>query len=152
MKVIYLDIDGVMMLPTDQPDTILSNIAGIPQYRADLLKGLLARTKSVLVISSQRRISDDVLLLLKDAGLTKYLAQGDCWKTPFIQNPDDDKSVRGQEIQAHIDQWGVKKHLIIDDMPVLGHHKAILIDPDTGLDSQHIITALKVWSSQKKGK
>lgn len=139
---IYLDIDGVLILEGEQPgDTALLADRG---SHAAWLSDQLAMP---IVISSQRRISDDVLHLVRDAGLSDHLYRhSQHWRTPLprLINYDDDLPVRGQEIDAHRRTVGRTRHLVIDDMPVLADQTHLVIDPDVGLCSDDRELAMRL--------
>lgn len=126
---IYLDIDGVLILAGQ--DASHPDVRG----RADLVARIADRLGMALVVSSQRRVSRDVVDLLAGLGLADLIATGDAWRTPFISDDDldPDLPVRGQQIQAHIDAFGVGDHLVIDDDFALPSHRWIRVDPDVGL-------------------
>ena len=138
---IYLDIDGVIILPGDRPD------GPGPRRRAALIGDVCRRTGARIVVSSQRRISDDVMLLLDDLGLSGHIAKDCADRTPFL-NADDldpDLPVRGQEIDAHMRANAIGRHVVIDDDFALASHRQIMIDPDTGLtgaDADAAVAAL----------
>lgn len=135
---IYLDIDGVLILKGDQ-----SNSPDV-QKRADIVARICKQTASQIVLCSQRRISDDVIDILTSLGLTKFMAKDCPAKTPFINHDDldPDLPVRGQEIDAHMKAHNISRHVILDDDFVLAGHNHVQTDPDIGLLNQHADAAI----------
>lgn len=138
---VYLDIDGVLIPDRD-------SAAGIAPVMVDRVHQILDATGAQLVVSSHRRRSPaTVLALLADAGLGDCELFGSAWSTPdSLPDLNDDLSVRGQEIQAHIDQHGVVDFVILDDCPVLPAHAARHIQPDPaiGLTDDHVAKAISL--------
>lgn len=125
---IYLDIDGVILLPGDtsqSPDA---------QQRAMLVRSLAILSDSRIVICSHRRRSDDVKTLLADLGLADLLLQGK-WKTPVLDDDDLDPGlpVRGQEIAAHMSDFPQGRHVILDDDFCLPGQNHVQINANVGL-------------------
>jgi len=135
---IYLDIDGVLILTGD------ANDSPAVLRRAAIVADICAITGARLVISSQRRISDDVLTLLSDLGLTRYLADDHAVRTPFVRGDDldPDLPVRGQEIDGHMMRHRPDRHAILDDDHVLAHHNHVPIDPDRGISDHDGVRAI----------
>lgn len=128
---IYLDIDGVLILDNQNhkdPDVLA---------RAQMVADLARSTDSCIIISSQRRISMDVVDLLGDLRLASFLPKDD-WKTPFLDDYDDDLPIRGQQIDAHLQKYNSKKHVVLDDDYALQSHNHVLIDAQSGLTKKDI--------------
>jgi len=140
---IYLDIDGVLI-----PQNQSSN--SICKTRASLVRRTARRLQTKIVISSQRRISEDVFPLLKKVGLLFFVDTSWAgWRTPILRDVDDNLSVRGQEIEAHRKAWGVHRHIVFDDMPALPTHHQVLIDPVHGITSADAEHGMLLWSAQR---
>lgn len=137
---IYLDIDGVLILKGDRSDS--------PAVikRAQIVAQMCQRTNSEIVLCSQRRISNDVMDILTSLGLKRFMAKDCAAKTPFIDHDDldPDLPVRGQEIDAHMTAHGIVRHVILDDDFTLDHHHHIQVDPDIGLVDQHVDDAINL--------
>ena len=134
---IYLDIDGVLILQGDRPD------ADCVKQRAALVRDLCRTMNVDIVVSSQRRISNDVIDLLTGLGLAGYMTKSCPNRTPFIRGDDldPDLPVRGQEIDAHIKANGIVRHVVIDDDSTLSDHNYVRIDPAMGLTGADVMKA-----------
>lgn len=144
MPVIYLDIDGVLI-----PDRADARSAA--PAMTDRLQRLLNTTGAQVVVSSHRRRSFmEVVVTLSAFGLTPDHLLKSASSTPFLapRDLDDDLSVRGQEIQAHIDAHGIDQFVILDDMPVLAAHadRHVQPQPATGLTDVDIDRAISILS------
>jgi len=131
-RMIYLDIDGVLILDNQNhtdPDVLA---------RAQMVADLARDTNCCIIISSQRRISMDVIHLMSNLGLKDHLSKHDDWKTPFLDDYDDDLPIRGQQIDAHLQKHNPAKHVVLDDDYALHSHNQILIDPKIGLTKKDI--------------
>ncbi|WP_298842071.1 HAD domain-containing protein [uncultured Salinicola sp.] len=137
---IYLDIDGVLILPGDGNDD--PDVRRRASYVADICRA----TGCMIVVSSQRRISDDVLHLLSDLGLQGFITRSCPDRTPFIRGDDldPDLPVRGQEIDAHMAANHISRHVVIDDDFALPHHDRIAIDPDVGITADDADSAIDI--------
>ncbi len=139
---IYLDIDGVLILENEDDAAKLSE-------RGEHVAWIANQLSMPIVISSQRRISWDVLQIIEAAGLLQHtIDHPELWRTPLrVENMDDDLSIRGQEIEAHRRAMGIGPHLIIDDSPVLAAQTHLAIDPAIGLVSADRDRALALFDS-----
>lgn len=137
---IYLDIDGVLILENE-------NDASKLRERGEHVAWIANRLFMPIVISSQRRISWDVFQVIEAAGLLEHtIVHPELWRTPLrLENPDDNLSIRGQEIEAHRHAMGIGPHLIIDDSPVLASQTHLAIDPSIGLDHPDRVRALALF-------
>lgn len=112
MKIIFLDIDGVL----NTPKTIRK--FGF-NFIDDILVALVARivreTEAKIVLSSSWRIETKDLGIAKDALAQHNLEIHDC--TPRIERPFEEGNWvrRSEEIQSWIDQNEVTAFAIIDD-------------------------------------
>ena len=163
---IYLDIDGVMLAGQDYLATPLV----FPAQRVDLINQLLDYTGSSIVLSSTWRRGDTGRNMLRQAGLWKRSARRTAdgrvcrWATPFLddQDVDDgfghkpapkfdaDLSLRGQEIQAHIDAHGIQQYIILDDEAVLVGQFHIPVNQYDGLTQDNIDCAKDLWAMQSR--
>ncbi|MBS7671364.1 HAD domain-containing protein [Croceicoccus gelatinilyticus] len=127
---LYLDIDGVLLLEKDRDVS-----HDIIKRRASHVAWLANSLNMPIIVSSQRRISDDIMILLGSLDLIDLLyGHRDHWRTPLkVDDMDDDLSVRGQEIRQHLRVVGARRHLIIDDTPVLAGQTHLDIDPALGI-------------------
>lgn len=109
MKVLFLDIDGVL----NSMPTIMEN--GL-DFIDDILVALVARivneTDCKIVLSSTWRIEERNFELVKKALANQKLEVHD--KTPVLEKKDDWVR-RNEEIQAWLDQNQVDKFAIVDD-------------------------------------
>lgn len=138
MKVLFLDIDGVLnAVPCRAPmyridGSIEPQYSGINIGLTNILNGLLEVVDCNIVISSSWRINPGMPVLLvnlEKAGFKfnhKIIGH-----TPNLQGmllPDGKKrAVRGHEIQAFIDEWNsshdnkIDKFAIVDDDSDMAH-------------------------------
>jgi hypothetical protein len=137
--IVYLDIDGVLI-----PDR--ASGSAINPVFASRLRRILDATGAKLVISSHRRRSLAVVDLLGCAGFS----QADLalvWFTPLtLADPDDDLSLRGQEIAAHVSSVAAREFVILDDCPVLASQaqRHVQTDPDVGLTDADVDQAIAI--------
>lgn len=100
MKVIFLDIDGVLnnqIMYEDREDIIGTRGGRLSRKCIGLLNDLTDATGAKIVVSSTWRIDEDVEDYLKEAGVTGEIIG----KTPVLR---DRFSLRGNEIHAWIVQ------------------------------------------------
>lgn len=105
MKIIFLDIDGVL--------NVFSNMAlGVllDQTRVAMMRLLAESTNSKIVVSSTWRRHKDCIDRLCDFGLSRGLFHDD-WRTTL-----DDLECRGDQIQLWLNEHSdVTNFVIIDD-------------------------------------
>jgi hypothetical protein len=106
MKVIFLDIDGVLNVIPTEHDEFGCCFHKHFEYN---LKHIIDQTNAKIVISSTWRLSglDEMKELWKKRGLAGEVID----ITPF----GDIDNIRGDEIQVWLDNNDVKNYVIIDD-------------------------------------
>lgn len=126
--IIFLDFDGVIV--TQRPADADRNY--LCPSKVKLVKSLCDRAGAQVVISSTWRVSHDCRDALAAAGLpTSYLF--DDWATPFDVGSDSGLSVRGIEIDQHVQVNQIDKYVILDDFPVLPSQASRHIQPDPSI-------------------
>lgn len=124
MKIIFLDIDGVLncqSMHTDKDDTIIGTMKGkISKRCLDSLNSLVEETGAKIVLSSTWRSDNDCEQYLYDIGLKAEIIG----KTPHLGK----YSLRGNEIRA----W------MIDNYDIIGKyehefHSYIILDDDSDM-------------------
>lgn len=116
MKVLFVDVDGVLNCAAYLRATARGGIVGIDPYRVALLHRILEATGAKVVVSSSWRLNDENLAEVRVAVDPYYLD-----KTPHIWERDR-RVDRGEEIAAWIADWNlhhpderVEKYAILDD-------------------------------------
>lgn len=129
MKVIFLDVDGVLNSMQDGYSFELET-----NKHFELLKQIIDKTNAKLVLSSSWRIgirpNDTIHTKLKEFGMSIY----DC--TPILKG-----KTRGDEIQAWLDQHqDVERFIILDDDIDMGKLMYRLVHTDTmvGLTEEEV--------------
>lgn len=125
MKVIFLDIDGVLNTPKERGHRRGS--WGIDATLAIRYRGLVEATGAKTVISSTWRKGEDTLELIRQAGIRYYGI------TPHFQY-----SERAEEIDAWLRLHPeVTQYAILDDdHQMLPHQPFFLVDWRTGLTDE----------------
>ena len=125
MKVIFLDIDGVLnsqFMHQDISDEIIKTPGGTLSKRCiNLTNELIDKTDAKIVISSTWRMDDDIENTLLDAGLKADIIG----KTPVLR---DRFSLRGNEIHA----WIVENEKLIGK-PYHDYHSFVILDDDSDM-------------------
>ena len=125
MKIIFLDIDGVLncqFMHTDTSDEIIRTPGGFLSKRClNLVNELVDKTDAKIVISSTWRIDDDFEKYLIDAGLNGDIIG----KTPILK---DHFSLRGNEIHA----WIVENENLIGKR-YHEYHSFVILDDDSDM-------------------
>jgi hypothetical protein len=144
MRYVFLDVDGVLNLPTTGYDAYDAGI-NIEPAKLPLLKFLVDFTGSEIVLSSSwrchRSSREDIGRVLNDYGMVYR----NC--TPDYKN----STTRGEEISAWLsiqhDRESIK-YVILDDYPpsqFAGHEKHLVsIDPQQGLTEKDVDKAVKI--------
>lgn len=140
MKIIFLDVDGVLNSELDSFDWYVQT-----DYHFELLKSLVDKTQAKIVLSSSWRKSKDSLETIKsrlqDFGIDVYDV------TPSINSPD---SKRGDEIRQWIDMQqdtSITSFVIIDDnsdMCEYTNTNLVQTDIKIGFQKQDYEKALKM--------
>ena len=108
MKIIFLDIDGVLNCKdTVQRQTRYPSIIGIDPYKAILLDRIVLATGAKIVISSSWRHWPDSMTEIRRAVDPEHIID----VTPSLQST----RVRGFEIKKWLTEHSVTKYAILDD-------------------------------------
>jgi len=145
MKVIFLDVDGVLNCETTIQRTAQGFI-GVDPEKVKLLKKIVKRTGAYIVLSSTWREEDyslrSITKILEKAGMRIY----DC--TPIMP-----RQRRGVEVQAWLDEHpSVTRYVILDDIPefygdqLKWYIKTHFYD-GTGLTDVHVEMAIELLNS-----
>jgi len=166
MKLIFLDIDGVMVVGDDPQ--FLSGMALVDGEHmhhfapkcVEALNALTDRTGAKIVISSVWRISHNFETLkkhFKNEGVTGELID----KTPRLFDETRMQADRGIEIQCWLskhDHEDIESFVIFDDDSDMAHlmHKLVKTEfrdwdkdgTETGLTMEHVEKAIKILSGE----
>lgn len=143
MKIIFLDVDGVLNSELDSFDWYVQT-----DYHFELLKSLVDKTQAKIVLSSSWRKSKDSLETIKsrlqDFGIDVYDV------TPSINSP---YSKRGDEIKQWIDtqDFSISSFIILDDNSDMCEYTTtnlIQTDIKIGFQKQDYEKALKMLNVQ----
>ena len=134
MKVIFLDVDGVLNSSQDG-----FNIKLETRRHLVLLKQLVDETGAEIVLSSSWRIYDKTRVFIK-----KKLEEYGIALIGFT--PDTGES-KGKEIKKWLDEtsYHIERFVILDDdsdMDEYTHAKLVKTDPNIGLQQADIIKAI----------
>ena len=138
MKVIFLDIDGVL----NNLASLAEGVHMVPE-KAILLRRLIEATGAKVVISSTWRMLYD----LRELG--EILRLAGCWNGAPIDRTPELRGSRGTEIQAWLDSGvtNVESYLILDDdsdMLESQMDSFIKTDMRTGLLSRELDRAIEI--------
>lgn len=113
MKILFLDIDGVILSGDALRAT--GDNRYLPLDKIDLLKSVCDRTGAIICVSSTWRFTDDTRVRLTELGLPIH----DDWRTPFEREMDrkwGQYELRGCQIQQWLDSHPeVTNFAILDD-------------------------------------
>lgn len=157
MKIIFLDIDGVLNTTKDedrprvQPEGFNANIYGVSELNrecvARLNKIVEATQASVVISSSWRILFSDLFYLvnfLKSQGVVANIIDATPhWAKSYVRG--EMAYGRGLEIQEWLDEHPeVSKFVILDDGTDMLHLEPFLIQTymDGGLQDRHIQQAI----------
>lgn len=145
MKIIFLDIDGVLNseIYYRSVDRTAKDWSRFDPTAVDLIKKLVNEFFAQIVISSTWRFGAVQLLNseLKKSGLIKYLHKD--WKTPQGYPPS-----KGKEIKEWLDQHtNISEYVIIDDdESILEEQKSRFVKTDlmNGMKEKHYARAREI--------
>lgn len=141
MKVIFLDIDGV--LNNQEVFKRKKEIRVWDEKCIDRLNRITEETGAKIVISSTWRRSNDFYSAIKnEMGITGEIIG----KTPDYLPRGEPEIYRGDEIQAWLDENpNVKKFIILDDDSDMAHLMFHLLQTETkiGLTDEHAEEAIR---------
>ena len=131
MKLLFLDIDGVMT-----NDDRVINDRQVYSFSKSCVEALnqILRTHDVKIIltSSWRTVYDPETI-------NRIFTENGVIQTPAGQTPDYSTLRRGLEIKKYLEKRTPTHFVILDDMEITGFPKNyVRIDPATGLTSEHI--------------
>jgi len=145
MKIIFLDIDGVMNsdIYYRNVDRTIKDWARFDPKVVDIIKKLIDEFSAKIVISSTWRFGAVQLLKneLKKSELIKYLHKD--WKTPQLYPPQ-----KGNEIKSWLDlHTDISEYVILDDdESILEEQKSKFVKTDLmeGMQKEHYIRARNI--------
>ena len=138
MKVIFLDIDGVL----NNTASLVEAVHLLPE-KAILLQRLITATDAKIVISSTWRVGRT------PAQIQEYLYFIGCWNATVVDFTPALPGVRGHEIQTWLDSGvtNVESYVIIDDdddMLESQKDNFILTDIRCGFTSRDLAKAIEI--------
>ena len=146
MKILFLDIDGVLL-----PGAWLMQYRD-PRYiqpaKVELLNQICAATDCQVVVSSTWRMDSNCRDLLIEAGFNGKFHEH--WSTPSFDLANESglyvAKTRDYEIQHWVDEHQPTKYVAIDDMPVALKDQSLLIATDfhIGLTLMHVKQAILI--------
>lgn len=145
MKVIFLDLDGVMITGSYQKRSTEFEGYQFTPLCVEHLKQIMERTGACIVVSSTyRKAGYDYLRKLFEAN---GLPTGLVGQTPVI-----DYSIRGDEIRQYIEEshldphYAVEQFVILDDHDDMGELLPYLVQThwETGLDEEAREKAIEI--------
>ena len=131
MKLLFLDIDGVMT----NDDRVINDrhVYSFSKSCVEVLNQIL-RTHEVKIIltSSWRTVYDAEMI-------NQMFTENGVIQTPTGQTPSISTLRRGLEIKKYLEKRTPTHFVILDDMEITGFPKNyVRIDPATGLTTEHI--------------
>lgn len=159
MKVIFLDIDGVVNC-SDTKERSPSKVIGVEQSKIALVKQIIEATGAKLVLSSTWRIGwfyeetgshdrdEQDWHYLRD----EFFKQG-LWF--FDYTPLDKSRHRGTEIQTWLDKWEdeIDSYIVIDDSmyDIWEMHEGHLIEISFGygIQDEHVKQAIELLGKKE---
>jgi hypothetical protein len=157
MKVLFLDIDGVLISKASVARFKESHPKGrsmtpfrhFDPVHADILNKIIEKTGAKIVISSVWRFhpKDELMANFREVNIPTNAIIG---KTPRSNNLDD---VRGNEIQQWLDAWEgepIESFVILDDDSDMAHllPRLIKTSSETGLLEEHIERTIEILNTQ----
>lgn len=159
MKVIFLDIDGVVNC-SDTKERSPSKVIGVEQSKIALVKQIIEATGAKLILSSTWRIGwfyeetgshdrdEQDWHYLRD----EFFKQG-LWF--FDYTPLDKSRHRGTEIQTWLDKWEdeIDSYIVIDDSmyDIWEMHEGHLIETSFryGIQDEHVKQAIELLGKKE---
>jgi len=150
MKIIFLDVDGVMNSEVYHR-TLNTKKKGWRRFDPEAVKmimKLVEEFNAKIVISSLWRFvaKKELVIELKASGLVNFLHPD--WKTPIIE-----PGHRGKEIKMWLDEHPDIKDFVIldDDSDVLDEHKNRFVKTDyyDGMQAEHYYKAMEILGGDK---
>lgn len=135
MKVIFLDVDGVLNCRTTRQRNP-AGFVGVEPEKCQILRRILRETGAHIVLSSTWRKMPSLLPhLWKNIG--EHYTRRVVGQTPVMEKPTEGGLLhapeRGVEIQAWLDQNLVDQFVIIDDDADMAHLLPHLVQTDNRL-------------------
>jgi hypothetical protein len=142
MKVLFLDIDGVLNSRAWKP----TNLHGVDPNAVKRVQDIVAKSDAKVVLSSTWRLVDELIVELLKAGVPIYD------KTPDLASREGGLRPRSEEIEAWLNEHPeVTEYAILDDDADAGYGglapQFIRIDERYGLqdtDAQKVLELLGV--------
>lgn len=149
MKVIFLDIDGVL----NNHDTLSEGIQ-IANTKCQLLKYIVNATDAKIVLSSTWRMGDLLSSIERMIHVCGGPYKAFVGATPVLTEIDGRQAIRGDEIDAWLKKThhAIENYLIIDDDSDFHEHQKpffIKTDMRTGLLSRDINKAIAILNNRK---
>lgn len=136
MKILFLDIDGVILAGRHWNSIENCSYNTIPSDTTGLLNDIVKRTDAQVVVSSTRRLDNFCRQELIAGGFTGAFHRR--WRTPYVNG---DKK-RGYEIQEWLNFYPeVQRYAIVDDdSDILPKQKKFFVKTqyETGLAEEHV--------------
>ena len=161
MKVVFLDIDGVVNC-SDTKERSPSKVIGVEQSKIALIKQIVDATGAKLVLSSTWRIGwfyEETGSHDRDKQDWYYLrdefSKQGLWF--FDYTPLDKSRHRGTEIQTWLDKWEdeIDAYVVIDDSmyDIWEMHEGHLIETSFGygIQDEHVKQAIELLNKTELG-
>ena len=154
MKIVFLDIDGV--LNTFESLRLCKESGGRPHTHSGwssacltALERLLDTTDARVVISSVWRLVSKEHLIM-GYHFNHWLGDRVVGHTKDLYSPGEDRTLRGQEIQEWLDEHDVESYVILDDDSDMLDSQApffVQTSMQTGLTEEHVDRAIAILGS-----
>ncbi len=157
MKVIFLDVDGVLNIMGDSYRTFMKPYGQhIEPHLVQRLNYLMKKTETHIVVSSSWKANmDDLELQMKDQGFKQW--DKVIGRTPFSGelNGDRESGYRGNQIKHWLDntEHEIESYVVLEDEPldvcgeycnVIPKEKVIHVDMADGLKNSDVMKAIEV--------
>ncbi len=137
MKLLFLDIDGVLTSNNTQPNS--SFLYTFSKDCVTILNRILCYDEVKIILTSSWRIVFDIeqqIQIFKENGVLQY---------PYGQTKDLGYENRGLEIKNYLQSEKVTHFVILDDMEIEGFdNNFVRINPSTGLTDKYVERINKV--------